>query len=234
MHSYNQKVSPYYYLFNRLHSLPLQERNFKIEQNHIYDVALEHGFNRREITRIEQKVITRLKRKDNFCTTLRPNTPKDEKNKTIVFTFNNCITKSWENSFKSMNFKIAYKPGTQIYKAIRNNKDIIDNNKKYGVYAVNCLCSSTYVGQTRRNLGTRLKEHREAINRGDLDYSGVSKHMLENATGVCGLQNANLLHSGIKYNQLDFLESLEIRKHNNNMNLNSGFYTTCESFKYLL
>ena len=58
--------------------------------------------------------------------------------------------------------------------------------------------------------------------------------MLENTTGTCNFQDANLIHSGIKYNQLDFLESLEIKKHNNNMNLNSGVYTTCESFKYLL
>ena len=92
----------------------------------------------------------------------------------------------------------------------------------------------SYIGQTQRNIGIRLKEHKDAILKENEDYSGIAKHIIQNETGSCAIKDYKMLHTNVKNTQLDFLESLEIHKNKNNVNLNSGAYPSCESFKYLL
>ena len=43
------------------------------------------------------------------------------------------------------------------------------------VYKVDCTCGSTYIGETRRSLEVRLKEHRRAV-RMDHDNNGIAVH----------------------------------------------------------
>src|SRR5215467_9467952 len=233
-HVYSQKVSPYYYMFNRLYTIPLLNSAFLKEQNHIYGVAREHGFKEEEIMKIEQKVKKRIFETKKEITNLLPCDPDRKNKKTAVITFNNCITRGWRNSFRKLHYKIAFKPGQQLYRLLRNNKDKIDVMKKAGVYAIECTCGKSYIGQTQRNIGIRFKEHKDAILKENLDYSGIAKHIILNETGSCGIKGHKMLHTNVRNTQLDFLESLEIHKNKNNVNLNSGVYVSCESFKYLL
>jgi hypothetical protein len=48
------------------------------------------------------------------------------------------------------------------------------------VYKINCKdCKSTYVGQTERQLQTRVTEHRTDIKKPNSPYSVISKHCIE-------------------------------------------------------
>ena len=48
------------------------------------------------------------------------------------------------------------------------------------VYKINCRdCKSTYVGQTKRNLKTRVKEHQNNINKKTGNLSVISEYRLE-------------------------------------------------------
>ena len=38
-------------------------------------------------------------------------------------------------------------------------------------------CDASYLGKTRRNLETRLAEHRMAVQRGDVDVSTLAEHV---------------------------------------------------------
>ena len=54
---------------------------------------------------------------------------------------------------------------------------IPEERKREVVYKVPCKdCNSVYVGETKRNLKTRLSEHRYAVSRCD-DKNGVSVHV---------------------------------------------------------
>jgi len=48
------------------------------------------------------------------------------------------------------------------------------------IYKINCRgCKSTYVGQTKRNLKTRVKEHQNNINKKTGNLSVISEYRLE-------------------------------------------------------
>jgi len=48
------------------------------------------------------------------------------------------------------------------------------------VYRIDCSdCDMTYVGQTKRKLGTRVKEHKSDINKKNGLLSVMSNHRLE-------------------------------------------------------
>jgi len=47
------------------------------------------------------------------------------------------------------------------------------------VYKINCIdCDQVYIGQTKRHLETRIKEHRNNINNSSGNYSLVTNHRL--------------------------------------------------------
>ena len=48
------------------------------------------------------------------------------------------------------------------------------------VYCIPCSCCQVYIGETNRRLETRLKEHRDACERGMMEKSAVAEHVWEN------------------------------------------------------
>ena len=53
-------------------------------------------------------------------------------------------------------------------------KDLLPMEKKAKVvYQIPCSCGKSYIGETRRRLETRLREHQEACRKGTLEKSAV-------------------------------------------------------------
>ena len=44
------------------------------------------------------------------------------------------------------------------------------------VYQVPCSCGRVYIGETKRALETRMKEHKAATRRGELEKSAITEH----------------------------------------------------------
>ena len=44
------------------------------------------------------------------------------------------------------------------------------------IYKINCICGDFYVGETGRNLTTRIKEHKAACRLTAFDKSAVARH----------------------------------------------------------
>ena len=63
---------------------------------------------------------------------------------------------------------------------IKTGKDPLLKDDHCGiVYKINCLnCESSYVGQTKRKLKTRIKEHKADIRKSTSEISVVSRHQL--------------------------------------------------------
>ena len=81
------------------------------------------------------------------------------------------------------------------------------------VYKLTCSCESTYIGQTRRNLLSRIKEHATS------KKSEVCKHLLQNPSHLVDFNTPTTLGSENDTARLLILESLFIQKqtpgHNN-------------------
>ena len=77
------------------------------------------------------------------------------------------ISERFSKLTKKYGFNVAYSCGNSLNKFIKKGKDKIDNLCRSNVvYKIKCLeCEASYVGQTKRQLKTRVKEHRSNINR---------------------------------------------------------------------
>ncbi|KAJ8946277.1 hypothetical protein NQ318_023128 [Aromia moschata] len=69
-------------------------------------------------------------------------------------------------------------PGTTL---LGNPKDKINNNEKSGIYEISCKdCDQKYIGQTKRSILTRFKEHMAHLKYGRTEKSCVAQHAFDN------------------------------------------------------
>jgi len=71
------------------------------------------------------------------------------------------ISESFINIIKKYDFNLAYTTKNSLQKYIKTGKDKLNPDSCCGVvYKINCHdCEASYVGQTKRSLKTRVKEH---------------------------------------------------------------------------
>jgi len=76
---------------------------------------------------------------------------------------------------------LAYSVPNALKRFIIRGKDKIDfMSKNDVVYKIGCLdCDGTYVGQTKRQLRIRIKEHRSDINKKNSSLSVISNHTID-------------------------------------------------------
>ena len=76
--------------------------------------------------------------------------------------------------------RVAHKPITTLRQLLTNVKDKVEpKNRQGAVYKIKCCdCPATYVGETGRNLNTRLTEHRKATKNGD-NKNNIAEHHLQ-------------------------------------------------------
>ena len=70
------------------------------------------------------------------------------------------------------------------------------------VYKLTCSCGSVYIGQTRRNLQSRLHKHNPAASSNQ--HSDVTKHLLENLNHIIECNDPEVLCSA--YNTKELLQ----------------------------
>ena len=89
--------------------------------------------------------------------------------------------------------------------------------QKFGVvYEIQCSCGSKYIGQTRRNLITRLKEHNS--NCSPNQETDVTKHLIENSNHNINFNNVKILAQSNNWRKLLIKETLLIQYHSPNLN----------------
>jgi len=76
--------------------------------------------------------------------------------------------------------RIAYYGVNKLQNIIKTHKDPLPNlYKKNVVYKLNCNnYEATYAGQTKRQLKTRIAEHRDHIKRNTSTYSVIIDHRI--------------------------------------------------------
>ena len=86
-------------------------------------------------------------------------------------------------NLQPFNIRIAHKPTTTLGQLQTNTKRNSARNRQETVYEINCSdFHASYVGETGRNLTTRLIEHRRATRKGDVNNHVAKHHWLTNHT----------------------------------------------------
>ena len=80
------------------------------------------------------------------------------------------------------NIRVAHEPTTTFRQLLTNVKDRDEpNNRQGAVYKIRCSdCQASYIGETGRNLNTRLTEHKRATRNGDANNHIAVHHQLTN------------------------------------------------------
>ena len=94
------------------------------------------------------------------------------------------ISENVSRILQPFNIRVAHKPISTLRQLLTNVKDQDEPRKWQGaVYKINCSdCHVTYIGETGRNLTTRLTEHKRATRKGDVNNHIAEHDWLTNHT----------------------------------------------------
>ena len=90
------------------------------------------------------------------------------------------------------------------------------------VYKLTCSCGSVYIGQTRRNLQSRLHEHNPATSLNQ--HSDVTKHLLENPNHSIDFNDPEVLCSAHNTKELLIKETLLIQQYQPDINVDGSSF----------
>ncbi|KAJ8961586.1 hypothetical protein NQ317_013064 [Molorchus minor] len=216
-HCYQHKMASLNFLIHRLLSFPLSKERFEKERKLIKDIAKINGYS--------ENCVDRLIMKRTFKETLRNSSTfqtDTESPKFVSIPYAPQFTRGLSRIFKNIGLTVIHPSGNKLQQLLGNPKDTIGVNGRSGIYEISCKdCTLKYVGQTRRSILTRFKEHMAHLKYGRTDKSSVAQHAFDNNHRI-DINNLKLIRNVTNNRQLDAFESLEIVKCKNRMNSDSG------------
>lgn len=204
--SYNIKMAPFHSLIHRLINIPLTPSKFNTELNSIKFLAIKNGYSANLIDGILRK------KTNNFILSkfYSSNVPTTA-NTWCYINFVDQSSVRISRVLAQIGIRSACTNKRNLGTLLRNNKPKLSIEHKSGVYKINCKdCDSFYIGQSGRNLGTRLAEHIKYVKNG-MNCNGLSEHCIYNNHSIDS-GSLRLLHSTYKSRKLNLLEQIEIQK----------------------
>ena len=115
-----------------------------------------------------------------------------------------------KRAFKKAGVKAVFKSSSNLNTILTApNKNKLPNNSLPGVYEVQCGCGTTYVGETKLKVATRIEQHRKKAFEGKKGHSGITDHAI-NCTDDVLWDQANTTKTEARYFYRKRREALEI------------------------
>lgn len=127
-----------------------QELNYirSIATNRVYPVSVVNN------------AIRKFRNKQNIRSTTTLTSLKETKTSYAIIPFIPSLSHKIGAVFNKVGIKPVYKPVKKTCDIFNNHKTKITADNKSGIYSIPCSdCNHNYIGQTKRNFSTRLKEH---------------------------------------------------------------------------
>ena len=206
-------------LLHRAYSICNSAQLRKSEFQKILNLLEQNGFPLNYINRQIQHFLAKKQSK-------KPKTDKKDDTKRIfiklpyIKEMNGHIPKEINGFLKKLDFKVTFNLINETFNLKRLFTFKERQNKLHSsrvVYRITCSCKSTHIGQTSRNLITRLKNHDpNSPNRQDID---VSKHLTDNPDHKIDFDKIEIMAQTNHWRQLLITETSLIQKHNPNLNV---------------
>lgn len=212
-------------MIHRMLTLPLNKTGKAKELAYIFETARLNGYEKRTIQAIIQKKEKLLHRKSQTTLSDSP-----EPLKRVSVPFDKDITQKLKTQLREFGLDLVFSSrNNQLASSLGSTKDSIDVLGRAGVYKIKCKhCSKMYVGQTKRTLATRFKEHlaevTKAVKQTDKGISHnfkstVAEHIFTENHDIT-TNDITILRTTSTPWKLDVAESLEINKQQNTNLLN--------------
>ena len=115
---------------------------------------------------------------------------------------------------KSFDFKVVFSPTNKIH--FSNLKSPIDCMSDWDVYEISCQCGLSYIGQTKRALRCRVKEHENYVKNKELKRSCIAQHCWS-SNHYFNFSSAKIIQKCHSPLDLDFYEALHILKNSSTL-----------------
>jgi len=140
--------------------------------------------------------------------------------------------------YRRHGIKVVFHRGPSLKDILSQHKSKLPKNSNSGVYRLQCGCSNVYIGETKKRILTRAKEHQRDAFEGRWSNSGAAEHAKTcqhefqwNETKSLAMENDKTRRK--------IREALEIRKHKRLrqaevLNRDSGTHLITNQWDYLL
>jgi len=225
-HPLNQKRSIIFGLTDKIMLLTdqkHQKRNFEIIINNLqtnnYPTSFIFNSINRRIKYLKEKNFDKIKNIN------------DNKNSYCVIPFTKGVSNKFSHILAKYDIKTAFFGNNKLDQIIKTGKDQLNvTQQRNVVYRISCTqCNMTYVGQTKRQLKTRIKEHKLDINKKTGILSVISEHRLELGHEF-DWANTEILDIEKAYNKRLISEMIYIKMQNNSINRQTDTVSFPESY----
>ena len=133
------------------------------------------------------------------------------------------VTEPIKRILGSYNIEVAQKPFLTLNHIFSKPKDPVRKEQKSdAIYSFPCNdYNQEYIGQIKRQFGTRLKEHQKAVALSREDNSALSEHTCQ-TNHTISWNNFKFITTNQRYHQIRFLEALHINSAHAPLNRDDG------------
>lgn len=212
----SHQMATFHSMVYRMCRLPLSAANFMREKNTIKEIACINGYRSDIVDNLTIKHSRNLKKNNLSTMFVKNNIEKVYRRYTFNFIPN--ISEKLKPIFYKNNIEMVFNNDNKLHRKLGTPKDKIDNMNKSGIYKIECGgCSDLYIGQTRRNIRTRYKEHISHIKYNRENKSAVAFHTLNNNHLNIDSMSIELVKQVNHYSDLDAWESIFMKKYENRL-----------------
>ena len=149
-------------LFHRARAIT-QGQNREREEEHLTQALQENGYPY-EVVRTASR--PRLQR-----------TQEEQPCHTLYIPYVSGLGEDLRRVCRKYNIRTVFRTSSTLRRELSRTKDRDPPLKTSGVvYEIPCSCGLKYIGETKRALETRLKEHQAATRRGETEKSAIAEH----------------------------------------------------------
>ena len=151
----------------------------------LINTLLRKGYPLQFLFKTIKNRIKTLSRKNKIDTinehNLNSNLNTSEKKKYYTIPYLKKTSEKFNIALKKFQFDLVYKLMNNLNRFIKTRKDKIKKDELSNVvYLINCKdCNYSYVGQTKRKLKTRIKEHINNVKKPVNSLSVISNHRID-------------------------------------------------------
>lgn len=145
------------------------------------------------------------------------------------------ISEQFNHITEKFGFRLSCACNNKLNKIIKTGKDQLEHMKQNEVvYKITCQdCDATYIGQTKRKLGTRVGKHRADIRKRSGSPSVILNHRIKKQHEF-DLSKTEILDKKSSYKKRLISEMIHIKRHNTALNKQSDTKLLPESYLPLL
>ena len=111
---------------------------------------------------------------DNAMKTPRSIREKTEYQFSVSLLYLRSASHKIERILKEVGIQVYHSSEDKLFRSLCTHKDRVNEFQEPGVYRILCECGLVYIGETGRNLSSRLKEHKTNCEKAELEKSAVA------------------------------------------------------------